>query len=910
MAPRFDLDAQTLDLAVADLLDTQLLRSLGFANRGGYERMWLGQAIHSRYQERAMEEDPTYQREVTLRCSFEHRGWTITVQGRADGLRRDDEDLLVVEEIKSVRRGAKLAPTTRELYERQANLYAWMLARERPKERVRAELILIEIGGEGVAREPVEANPKALDASIKRRVDGLLRSFEARRQARDARREAARGLPFPYPEMRKGQDTILEAVGRALDGRDHLFVEAPTGIGKTVAALHPTLQYALEHDLKVYVLTAKTLQQDMATAVVSLLNRDGVFRSLRLRAKAKMCANDQVLCHEEYCPYAKDYYLKLQRTGVIPRLLEDYETLLPDLIHSTARKAEVCPFEVSLELGQHVQVMVCDYNYAFDPYVALGDFTADAELDNTVLVIDEIHNLVDRGRRYYSPALSSIRCREAAEAVALGGAPIHHQLAELCLKLGRLIADTVVDHRPAGGERSWALEQNFPDEALWRLRPKFDRAFVDYLEHRRETKTLTADDLFVDLYFEFLRFLSVLMQIDDAFSCTLEQEDASRGYYVGTPDHRFKILCKDPSRFLGEIINRCHSVIGLSATLSPPEFYRDLLGFDPHRFSHLRLPNPFPTENRRVVIDASVATAYRERAANVGRIGERLAELAEAVPGNTLALFPSYRFLADVAGFVRPSSKRVLVQNPGDGDRQREEILDTLRSAIFGDVLLLAVAGGVFAEGVDYPGDVLKAVAVVGPCLPGLTLEQQLLQAYYDERFDRGFEYAFVVPGMTRVVQAAGRLIRSPDDQGVIALFDKRFLWSTYRNHLPQEWLSEDGSARDLIGEPRDVAEQFFASVPVAAGGLDEWDDPADVEKAALPFEPIGDVGLGGAKVCQIRVEKMGLEDRAGRSLEDGEGPLSGPIGGFQVGKEYVEGEIELVEGFERKLPGLEGRKV
>lgn len=814
MAPRFDLDAKTLDLAVADLLDTQLLRSLGFANRGGYERMWLGQAIHSRYQERALAEDPTYQREVTLRCEFEHRGWTITVQGRADGLRRDDEGRLVVEEIKSVRRGASLSPTTRELYERQANLYAWMLQRERPKETVRAELILIEIGGESVIRDEVETNLVAVDAVILRRVNGLLRSFKARLEAREARREAARGLPFPYPELRKGQDTILESVRRALDQRDHLFVEAPTGIGKTVAALHPTLQHALEHDQKVYVLTAKTLQQDMATAVVSLLNRDGAFRSLRLRAKAKMCANDQVLCHEEYCPYARDYYLKLQRTGVVPRLLEDYETLLPDLVHSAAKRAEVCPFEVSLELGQHVQVMVCDYNYAFDPYVALGDFTAESDLSETVLVIDEIHNLVDRGRRYYSPSLSSLRCREAAEAVAVGGAPIHVELAELCLRLGKLIADTVVENRPHGNERSWAIEAALPEEALFELRPKFDRAFVDYLEFRRETKTLTADDLFVDLYFEFLRFLSVLMQADDAFSLSLEQDEAGgwrSGYYGGTPDHRFKILCKDPSRFVGEILNRCHSVIGLSATLSPPEFYRDLLGFDPDRFSHLRLPNPFPAENRRVVIDSSVATAYRERAANAERIGERLSEMAEAVPGNTLALFPSYRFLADVAAFVRPSSKRVLVQNAGDGDRQREEILDTLRSAIFGDVLLLAVAGGVFAEGVDYPGDILKAVAIVGPCLPGLSLEQQLLQAYYEERFERGFEYAFVVPGMTRVVQAAGRLIRSPEDRGVIALFDKRFLWSTYRKHLPPDWLPDDGSARTLIGEPREVAERFFA---------------------------------------------------------------------------------------------------
>ena len=810
MAPRFDLDSKTLLLGVADLLDAQLVRSLGFANRGGYERMWLGQAIHSRYQEKALESDPTYRSEVQLKHTFEHRGWTVTVQGRVDGLRKDPDGRKVVEEIKSVRRGTTLMPATRELYERQASIYVWLLSRieadaEGPP--IGAELILIEIGGEGVAREPVDVSLKVTDATIKRRINGLLRTFKERLDARQSRRDASAALRFPYPEIRPGQEQIMDAVERALEQREHVLVEAPTGIGKTVSGLYPAMKQALEKDLKVYVLTAKTLQQDMATSVVALLNRDGAFRSLRVRAKAKMCTNDQVLCHEEYCNYAKDYYLKLQRTGVVRQLLDRHDTLLPDQVRADAKRAQVCPFEVSLELSQQVQVVVCDYNYAFDPYVALTDFGADADLSNTVLVIDEIHNLVDRGRRYYSPTLSSEACRQAGEMVALGGQPIHHELAGLCQDLEDLISSNVMDMQPQSGDTSWAYEQALPEDELWRLRPKFDKAFVDYLEFRRETKTLTADDQFVDLYFNLLRFLNAVVISDQAFSHFLEREQE---------DYRFRVLCKDPSRFLGRLINRCHSVIGLSATLSPYEFYRDLLGFDPERTSVVQVLHSFPEENRRVVIDSSVATSYKERPANLGRIAERLAGFADAVPGNTLALFPSYRFLGDVASLMRPQRKRVLVQSAGDGDAQREDILDTLRSAIFGDVLLLAVAGGVFAEGVDYPGDVLKAVAVVGPCLPALSLEQQLLQAYYDERFDKGFEYAFVVPGMTRVVQAAGRLIRSPQDRGVIALFDKRFLWSVYRRHLPPDWLPEDGRAGTLVAEPRAVAQRFFAA------GMDE----------------------------------------------------------------------------------------
>ncbi|MEL7059558.1 MAG: DEAD/DEAH box helicase, partial [Acidobacteriota bacterium] len=461
MPPRFDPQALRLELSVADLLDTQLLRSLGFAHRGGYERLWLGQAIHSRYQEEALERDATYRREVTIRHELDHRGWRVGIQGRADGLRRDADGRRVVEEIKSIRRGQTLSPTVREVYARQAALYAWMLARhdlaaasdpEQVPETV-AELVLIEIGGEDVERQPVEVHLDALDALVLRRLNGLLRGFRARQEQIAARRDAAEVLAFPYPERRTGQEAIIDGVGQALEERAHLLVEAPTGLGKTVAALYPALRAALRDDLKVFVLTAKTLQQDMAMAVASLLNRDGAFRSLRLRAKHKMCANDQVLCHEEYCPFAREYYAKLQRSAVVPRLLDTHETLLPEFVFDAAVEAEVCPFEVSLELGGHVQLAVCDYNYAFEPYVSLTEFADDADLSHTVLVIDEIHNLVDRGRRYYSPTLSSEAARRAAEDVALGGAPIHRQLAALCGQLEQLIYETVADLQP-GRERS------------------------------------------------------------------------------------------------------------------------------------------------------------------------------------------------------------------------------------------------------------------------------------------------------------------------------------------------------------------------------------------------------------------------------------------------------------------------
>jgi DNA excision repair protein ERCC-2 len=801
MAPRFDADSLTLSLSVADVVDAAASRSIGFANRGGYERMWLGQAIHSRYQEGALASDPTYRREVGLRSEFEHRGWRIVLEGRADGLRREVDGSWRLEEIKSVRRGASPGQATLELYRRQALLYAWMLSQDR-EEPVGAELILIQIGSDEIDRIDLEVDLQATEERLRARLNRLIRDFERQQEARRERREAAAGLPFPYAETRPGQDEILAAVETAVEQREHLLLQATTGIGKTVAAIHPALRHALANDKRIFVLTAKTLQQEMAVAVLELINLSGVFHSLQLRAKAKMCANSEVICHEEYCPWARDYAQKLHRTQLLEGLLAEHPTLIPDAVYAAAEAAETCPFEVSLELAGRSQVVVGDYNYAFAPYIALREFGDDGDLADAILIIDEIHNLVDRGRDYYSPELSAREARRAADGIGRGGDPIHRRIGALCLDLAELVERTVEHALDSRGDRVSAVESPLPEDDLLALRPELDALFVDYLEYRKETRSMTANDAFVDLYFALLRFLEGLQLAQgDAFSRCVERSG---------DDARLKVLCKDPSRFLGRILGRAHAVIGLSATLSPPEFYRDLLGFDPDRTVHLAVPTPFPAENRRIVIDASVATTWKQRADNYEPIARRLAALADEVPGNCLALFPSYAFLREVSERLESGRKRVLVQQRADSDAAREEILKTLRSALLGDVLLLAVAGGVFAEGVDYPGDVLKAVAVVGPCLPAVSLERDLLRLYYQERFERGFEYAFVVPGMTRVVQAAGRLIRSAGDTGVIALFDRRFLMKPYRRHLPPDWIP-DGGVEALAGDPDRAGREFFS---------------------------------------------------------------------------------------------------
>lgn len=800
MAVRINLEERAIVLSVADLVGADRHRSIGFGNRGGYERLWVGQAIHSRYQDRALAEHDGYRKEVTVNHELAHRGWAVTVAGRIDGLRREADGTLVVEEIKSVRRGSARSEAVRDSYAAQACLYAWML-HEQGEELVAAELIWIEIGGHGVERERLDLELADIGRQVRGELDRILDEHASRQRRREVRRQAAADLQFPYTDLRPGQAEILEAVETALEQREHLLLEAPTGIGKTVAAIYPALRHALEHDRKVYVLTAKNLQQEMATTVLELLNSERSFHAVRLRAKAAMCANDELICHEEYCRFARDYSLKLQGTGVVEQLMKRWGTLTPDLVYMASESAEVCPFEVSLELTGSAQVVVCDYNYAFDPYIALRDFGPEGNLGDAVLIIDEIHNLVGRGRGYYSPGLAMASTRTAAADLAARGSAKDREIAHLCGELGDLI-ERVVHGAMAEVDSARAVPAAMPQAELEALCPDFDAAFVDYLELRRAARDFRAEEPFVDLYFELLRFVDVLQLVGRPEFSTCVERDAG--------DAVLRILCKDPSRYIGAVLARTHAAIGLSATLSPADFYLDLLGFERHRTVVTSVPSPFPAENREIVIDPTIETVFRKRQGNYPLIAERLSALTVEVPGNCLALFPSYEFLSRVAELLEVDGKRVLVQRRVDGHREREAILETLRSAILGDVLLLAVAGGVFAEGVDYPGDMLKAVVVVSPCLPGLSLEQSLLREYYEERFDRGFEYSSVVPGMVRVVQAAGRLIRSPDDTGVIVLLGRRFLIEPYCHHLPAAWLS-GRDLQSLAGDPVAVTRRFFA---------------------------------------------------------------------------------------------------
>ena len=542
-------------------------------------------------------------------------------------------------------------------------------------------------------------------------------------------------------------------------------------------------------------LTSKTLQQKMAVSALVAMN-ERAFHTVQVRAKDRMCANDRILCHEEFCRFAKDYPVKMEQSNILGRLHDTYSHLDPDTVFEEARREEVCPFEVQLESAQRADAIVADYNYVFEPAAALRHLTGE-DLREVILLIDEAHNLPDRARQIFSPEILEEDLANLRNRLLLQPGELFQDLAASVEDLLEILAGAAED-LPEGEA---IAEIAPPTDAVFELRAAWEEKLMRYLAWKRETRLALVDDPVLDFHFALQRFAAVLANFGPDFTCVVER----RGSGV-----RLALVCLDPARALSPIFRQASSTILLSATLTPPEAIERVLGLPRERTSSISLPPPFPPENRKVLIVPSVRTTYTAREKNYPRIAKLLAEMSDAHGGNDLVLFPSYRFLTEVSARMPPTRSRLLVQRPDLSDYERQQLLRALEEPPPGGTLLFAVSGGMYAEGVDYPGELLSAVYVVSPALPQVSFERELLRRYFDEKEESGFDYAYLQPGMTRVVQAAGRLIRSETDRGVIALLCARFLEEPYASRLPRDWYGET-PAELATRRPAEEIREFFA---------------------------------------------------------------------------------------------------
>lgn len=734
-----------------------------------------GTRIHKAVQESYESPD---QKEVPLAEELAHEELLFRVEGRCDGLRFEG-DMAVIEEIKSTAGSVPLAEEGHEVHWAQALCYAYLYAQKERRGKMRIRLLYVHTQTE----ERTSFIREEAFSSLQDHMDRLLACYAPYARLRSSHREArsgsARRLAFPFEQYRPGQRHLAGAVYKSIAEGRKLFARAPTGTGKTVSTLFPAVKALGEGHLeRVVYVTARTTTRRAAEDALALMEKKGlIIRRVTLTAKEKICFQEEVRCSGEACPYADGYYDRIN--GALFDLLSHECGINKQVIEQYARKHRVCPFELSLDAAYEADVVIGDYNYVFDPRVALKRLWEE-DKKKTAILADEAHNLGDRAREMYSAQLS--------KAVFL-------QLQRIFkgVNPGLSLAAKAVNGSMIRLRKEYLATKQFklagpPEELLPLLEEFCLQAERELLSGAREgaqgpsgsEETAQADGrLLADAYYAAQGYIRTAGWFDERFAAYV---DLDRNDLV------LRLYCLDPSAMLRQAGKNYRSHIFFSATLSPPGFYRELLGGEKEDYS-VSIPTPFRKEQLEARL-APLSVRYRDRDNSLGPIASLLHEQLRERRGNTLVFFSSYEYMLSVYErfMEKPSGYQVQVQHPGMTEAERDLFLAEFQAGREAPVVAFAVLGGNFSEGIDLAGDRLTGVVVVGTGLPQLCRERDLIKDYYDNTGRNGFHYAYVYPGVNKVLQAGGRLIRTDSDTGALLLVDDRFASAFYQELLPEEW--------------------------------------------------------------------------------------------------------------------------
>ncbi len=738
-----------------------------------------------------------YAPDVTLSHTAQLDGLYYTVEGRVDGVIRR-ADGLVVDAVQAVRRYAFYEPPNERYLARLRCLCYFLLVREECTE-IRGRLTYYNVDNGKIKHFAYHFSAEELKAYY---FDLLGR---IRWQAELARRHAVEELPtarmarFPYHTLREGQEMMIRECHAAIRRGQRLFVEAPTGTGKTISSLYPAVRALGEgHIDKIFYLTAKaSTRHEAYRAAAELFGSGTALRTVVITAKEQCCANGARLtgmatgnlCHARGCERARGYYDRLDMA--LRELLAGGNGYPRKRIAEVAAKYGICSYELSLDLSEYCDIVICDYNYAFDPSVYFRRyFSSDAEKQRYVFLVDEAHNLADRARDMYSAALCRAQFFSLAEALTEAESALVNALDAACrafLPLHALCGDTLV--RDADGQEQGYFAAKQPPA-------NFDRAMGQFAvtcdAWMKKNRAHPLSDRVSELLGAVRRYLHINEYFGRGFLSYVQVLDG---------DIRIKTCCLDPSAIMDSLLHRAHATVFLSATLTPLDYYGNLLGGMKHAAS-VSLPSPFDTGHLCVAVADYVSTRMEVRKKNTARFVGIIAAAASARPGNYIAYFPSYACLEEVlALFTRKYPKvQTVVQKRNMGVREREEFLSAFAEDTGRLRIGFCVLGGAFAEGVDLPGSRLIGAIVFGVGLPGLSDERNMIRDYVDPDGESGYDTAYTYPGMNRVLQAAGRVIRRDDDRGIVVLADDRYAEPRYRALFPQHWKSIQyaGNARSL----------------------------------------------------------------------------------------------------------------
>ncbi len=746
-----------------------LLRSGSIDSRhGGVMRAQEGARIHRRLQAVCKKEEGSdYQSEVYLKGERELDGLVFQIDGRADGIFTSPDGIRTVDEIKTVE-GEVLQDSCPEHWA-QARIYAALLCELEGLSRVRVQLTYFRID----LQQTVIYTEEEDAAWFENYLTGLLTQYSpwAKRED-DWRRERTVSLSqlgFPFDQYRPGQREMAGEIFRTFrDGR-LLLCQAPTGTGKSMSSIFPALKAMGEgYGDRVFYLTARGTAAYSAEKAVGIL-RSGTDSPLRLKnltltSKEKICFLEQRSCTPEDCPYANGYYDRL-RAGIAAALRQDSFTR--EEIERLAREHTLCPFEFQLDLSLWCDLIVGDYNYLFDPKVSLRRFFESG--GDYLFLVDEAHNLPDRARDMYSASLRRSDFTETASVFGRKQPKVKKLIREMERSFDRL-------REAADQQENRTFFQDTPRGSFTDQLSAMTGPFQEFLDKHREGE---EHDAILQLYFLIQDYLRVADGYDDHYITQVS---------VYGRDTEITLLCLDPSDFLRDCFSLGRGGVLFSATLSPPGFYQDICGCGEARC--VSLPSPFPRKNLGLYIAGDVSTKYRDREKSAPVVAEYLYAMTAGKTGNYMAYFPSYAYLTMVLDLFEEAHPEVmtLVQQPGMDDAAREEFLSYFSENPDRTLLGFGVMGGVFGEGIDLTGERLIGTAVVGVGLPMVSPRQEKLREYMENRFGSGFDYAYRFPGMNRVLQAAGRVIRTASDRGVVLLLDERYLTAGYRMLCPPHW--------------------------------------------------------------------------------------------------------------------------
>jgi DNA excision repair protein ERCC-2 len=757
----------------------------------GRQRLMEGLRLHQKVQH--MRPD-TYHAEVALSKLIEFDEFVLEIKGRADGIDFDQKPP-VIEEIKSHTADYKdIEESQKNLHWAQLYFYAWMLTEEIEElEMVDLHLTYIHVSSEKIKTDKRIFKIDEIDYLCGKMIDKFKAFLLIKINREKARNSILLKQNFPLPRFREGQRDLAAAVYSTVKRKDKLFIEAPTGMGKTIGSIFPALKAMGEGIFnQLFFLTAKGTGKEAAVKAVNLMNKENnALNTIVITSKSKICFNPEKACDPEECAYCRGYFDKID--DAVKSIHQRYQFKGQEQVKEVALEYQICPFEFSLDLIMSSDVVVCDYNYAFDPRVHLKRIF-DEENKDVVILADESHNLVSRARDMYSSEIDENEVAEGKKRWSKESEEIKRAYNRVMRYFKKLREEY------EESEEEIMIKPEGPDQLTWSLRElmhAFDRFNKKNPKFKRKKE-------FMEDFFYYLSTVRIWEIYGKGHTTVISRS----GKKISV-----KLLCLDPSDYVAETTNLTGGAVFFSGTLTPIEFYKKSL-FGDRKVWFKRFLSPFPKENVHVSAVTHISTKYKDREYTLDELCKTIRSVTACKTGNYLIFCPSFAYLEDIVfrfeELFPDHNSEILKQVNDMTMHDREIFLDRFEESRDHTLLGFVVSAGVFGEGIDLVSDKLIGAVVVGVSLPGINAETDAVKDYYTEKYNQGFEFAYQYPGINRVLQNSGRVIRTETDKGIICFIGRRYARLDYRRFMPKHWDVNYVSNRDDLER---LVQEFWKQV-------------------------------------------------------------------------------------------------